>query len=158
MKNVIIFAVMAILGLASLSCNGQSTSTNKKNDGTTKEKKTKTIKLNKANFLTRIIDYETTLDEWNYLGDKPAIIDFYADWCAPCRMIVPMMEELAEEYSGKIYVYKIDIEEEQELAALFGVRTIPFFLFIPMDGEPQAARGALSKDVFKKAIEEVLLK
>ena len=157
MKNVTVFVLMTIISMNCLSCNGQSVSASKKNAGTSKEKKVKTIKLTKADFLTKVMNYETSPDEWNYLGDKPAIIDFYADWCAPCRVIAPILEELAEEYSGKIYIYKVDIDREEELAAVFGIKTIPFLLFIPMNDNPQSARGALSKEIFKKAIEEILL-
>ena len=156
MKNVTVLVLMIVISINCLSCNGQSTSANKKSEGASKEKTTKTIKLNKADFLTKVFNYETT-EEWKYLGDKPAIIDFYADWCAPCRSIAPILEELAEEYSGKIYIYKIDIEKENELAAVFGIRTIPALLFIPVNEKPQMAQGALSKAVFKKAIDEILL-
>lgn len=118
----------------------------------------KTIALTKAEFLRRVMDYETNPQEWKYLGDKPAIIDFYADWCGPCKAVAPIMEELAEEYDGKIYVYKVNTGEEEELSALFGIRSIPFILFIPMEGKPQMAQGAMPKDTFKQAIEEILLK
>jgi thioredoxin len=92
------------------------------------------------------------------LGDKPAIVDFYASWCGPCKTIAPILEELAAEYGDQIYIYKVDTEEEQELAAAFGIRSIPTLLFIPMDGEPQMAQGAMPKASFKEAIEKVLLK
>ena len=117
----------------------------------------KTIKLNKADFLAKIVNYETTPGEWKYLGDKPAIVDFYADWCGPCRAVAPILEELAEEYSGEIYIYKVDTDREQELAGFFGIRSIPSILFIPMNGDPKMAQGALPKTELKRAIEEVLL-
>ena len=148
---------MAILGIVSPACNGQSTSASKKNEGQAKEKKTTTMKLTKADFLTKIMDYETNSKEWKYLGDKPAIIDFYADWCGPCKKIAPILEELAEEYSGKIYIYKINVDVEKELAAVFGIRSIPLLLFIPMNDAPQAVPGALSKAEFKEVIDEILL-
>jgi len=146
------------LSMIFLSCSGQ-TKQNKGNEKevTTKEKKMKTIKLNKEDFLVKVVNYETNPNEWKYLGDKPAIIDFYADWCGPCRMVAPIMEELAEEYNGKIYIYKIDTDKEQELAGLFGIRSIPSILFIPMTGQPQMATGALPKSDLKKAIDEFLL-
>jgi len=109
--------------------------------------------LTKQKFLDDIFNYETE-KEWNFKGDKPAIIDFYADWCGPCRMVAPIMEELSDEYAGKVYVYKIDTEAEQELAAVFGVRSIPSILFIPVDGQPQMAQGALPKNTFKQIIED----
>ncbi len=117
-----------------------------------------TIKLTKIDFLTKIANYEANPNEWKYLGDKPALIDFYADWCGPCKAIAPVLEELATEYGNDIYIYKINTEEEQELAALFGIRSIPSLLFIPMDESPQMAQGAASKPDLKKAIDEILLK
>lgn len=123
-----------------------------------KENKMKTIELTKADFLTKVMDYENNPKEWKYLGDKPAIIDFYASWCGPCKMVAPILEELAEEYDGQIYIYKVNTEEEQELAAMFGIRSIPSILFIPMEGQPQMAMGAMPKSSFKEAIDSVLLK
>jgi len=95
--------------------------------------------------------------EWKFEGDKPCIIDFYADWCQPCKMIAPTLEELAEEYPG-INIYKVDTEEQQELASVFGIQSIPSLLFVPKDGEPQMAQGALPKETFKQAIDDILLK
>ena len=118
----------------------------------------KTIHLTKDDFLKRVANFETNPTEWKYLGDKPAIVDFYAIWCGPCKMIAPILEELAEEYSDEIYIYKIDTEEEQDLSAAFGIRSIPSLLFVPMSGAPQMATGAMPKAEFKRAIEEVLLK
>ena len=155
MKNL---PIILVLSMMILSCNGQTKKENTKKEVTTKEKTMKTIKLNKAEFLKKVVDYETNPNEWKYLGDKPALIDFYADWCAPCRMVAPILEELAEEYSGKIYIYKVDTEKEQELAGFFGIRSIPSLLFIPMTGQPQMAMGALPKADLKRAIDEVLLK
>lgn len=109
--------------------------------------------LTKQSFLEKIFNFETE-QEWKFLGDRPAIIDFYADWCGPCKMIAPVMEELSEEYAGKVDIYKIDTEAEQELAAAFGIRSIPSILFIPMDGAPQMAQGALPKHTFKEVIED----
>jgi thioredoxin len=117
-----------------------------------------TIHLTKEEFLKKVVDYENNPTEWKYLGDKPAIIDFYANWCGPCKMIAPILEDLAAEYAGQIYIYKIDTEEEQELAAAFGIRSIPTLLFVPMNEKPQMAMGALPKSTFKEAIETVLLK
>lgn len=103
----------------------------------------KTIALTKADFLTKVANYETNPTEWKYLGDKPALVDFYASWCGPCKALAPVLEELAAEYGDSIYIYKINTEEEQELAAAFGIRSIPTLLFIPKDGKPQMAQGAL---------------
>jgi thioredoxin len=121
------------------------------------ENKMKTIHLNKIDFLKKVANYEANPNEWKYLGDKPALIDFYADWCGPCKAVAPVLEELAKEYDGEIYIYKIDTEAEQELAAMFGIRSIPSLLFVPMNGTPQMAQGALPKNVLKEAIDKVLL-
>ncbi len=117
----------------------------------------KTIHLTKAEFLSKVANYETDPTEWKYLGDKPAIIDFYADWCGPCKTIAPVLEELAKEYSDQIYIYKVNTEQEQELSGAFGIRSIPSILFVPMEGQPQMAQGALPKASFKEAIDNVLL-
>jgi len=154
MKNL---TFILVLSMVVMSCSGQQKQNAKEKEVTTKEKTMKTIKLNKADFLAKVVNYETTPNEWKYLGDKPAIIDFYADWCGPCRMVAPTLEELAEEYSDKIYIYKVDTDKEQELAGLFGIRSIPSILFIPMTGQPQMAQGALPKSELKKAIDEFLL-
>ena len=114
--------------------------------------------LTKAEFLELVYDYEANPQEWKYKGDKPCIVDFYATWCGPCKMVAPILEELAEEYAGKIDIYKVDTEKEEGLAASFGIRSIPSLLFCPMDGQPQMAKGAMGKADFKKAINEVLLK
>ena len=113
--------------------------------------------LTKDTFLTKVFDYEKN-KEWKFEGDLPCIIDFYADWCGPCRMVAPILEELSTEYSGKINIYKIDTEAEQELAGAFGIRSIPSILFWPKEGQPQMATGALPKDTFKQAISDILLK
>lgn len=111
--------------------------------------------LTTQEFKEKVFNYEQN-QEWKYQGDKPCIIDFYADWCAPCRMVAPILEELAKEYEGKIDIYKVDTESEQELAAVFGIRSIPSLLFIPKEGQPQMALGALPKETFVRAIDEVL--
>lgn len=113
--------------------------------------------LTKEAFVTKVFDYEKNKD-WKFAGELPCLIDFYADWCGPCKMVAPILEELAVEYNGKINIYKVDTEEEQELAGVFGIRSIPSLLFCPKDGAPQMAMGALPKDTFKKAIEDILLK
>ncbi len=117
----------------------------------------KTIALTKADFLKKVADVEKNPQEWNYLGDKPALIDFYASWCGPCRALAPVLEELAAEYGDQIYIYKVDTEAEQELAAMFGIRSIPSLLFVPMSGKPQMAQGAMPKASLKEAIDKTLL-
>ncbi len=112
--------------------------------------------LSKETFKEKIFDYEKN-KEWKYEGKLPGIIDFYADWCGPCKMLTPILEELSKEYEGKINIFKVDTEQEPELSATFGIRSIPSILFAPMGGKPQMAMGALPKESFKKAIEDLLL-
>jgi thioredoxin 1 len=113
-------------------------------------------KLTKAAFLEKVFNYEQN-KEWKYEGELPCLIDFYADWCGPCKMVHPILVELSKEYDGKIKIYQIDTEAEQELAAAFGIRSIPSLLFCPTEGQPQMAQGALPKATLKKAIHEILL-
>ncbi len=113
--------------------------------------------LTKETFLEKVFNYEKNTD-WKFEGTLPCIIDFYADWCGPCKMVAPVLEELAVEYAGKINIYKIDTEAEQELAGAFGIRSIPSMLFVPMANQPQMSVGALPKDALIKAIGDVLLK
>ncbi len=163
MKNFRTLLLLAV-GIIAVSCSN-STTTNAQADNTAQaETKTeeavegKTIHMNKEMFIQKVMDFEANKEEWSYIGDKPAIIDFYADWCKPCKMIAPIMDELAEEYKGQIYVYKVDTQVERELASLFGIRSIPAVLFIPMKGKPEMSQGALPKETFKQAIDEFLLK
>jgi thioredoxin len=112
-------------------------------------------KLNNDTFKSKVFNY-TDNKEWKFEGDKPCVIDFYADWCGPCKAVAPVLEELATEYDGKIDIYKVDTEVERELAGAFGIQSIPSLLFIPKDGQPQMAQGALPKDTFEKAFKDVL--
>ncbi len=112
--------------------------------------------LTKETFLQKVFDYEKN-KEWKYQGDLPAVVDFWAPWCAPCRMVAPVIEELSEEYKGKVNFYKVNTDEEQELGAVFGIRSIPSLLFIPKEGQPKMAVGALPKEALKEAIEKELL-
>ena len=150
MKKLLL-TTMCMLGLAACA-NGSN-----KENNTKKENTMKTIALTKADFLTKVANYETNPTEWKYLGDKPALIDFYASWCGPCKGLAPVLEELAAGYGDQIHIYKINTEEEQELAAAFGIRSIPTLLFIPMEGKPQMAQGALPKASLKEAIDKVML-
>jgi thioredoxin len=113
--------------------------------------------LTKETFIKKVWDYKANPNEVKYLGDKPCMIDFYADWCGPCRRIAPFMEELSKAYAGEIYVYKINTDQQKELAALFQARSIPMVIFIPMKGQPQATRGALPKEQYEQLIKKVLL-
>lgn len=112
-------------------------------------------KINTEQFKEKVFNYEAHT-EWKYEGDLPAIVDFYADWCGPCKMVSPVLDQLAKEYEGKIQVYKVNTDEEQELSAVFGIQSIPTILFIPKEGQPQAAMGALPKTALEKAINDVL--
>jgi len=111
--------------------------------------------LTKDSFLQKIFNYEQN-KEWKFEGELPCIIDFYADWCGPCKMIEPVLAELAEEYQGKLNIYRINTEDQQELAAAFGIQSIPSLLFVPLNNKPQMSVGALPKNSIKKAISEVL--
>jgi len=115
-----------------------------------------TIKLTNQMFLDEIFDY-TKEKEWNYKDSVPAIIDFYADWCGPCKMVAPILEELSETYDGKVKIYKLDTEAERELAGVFGIRSIPSILFIPVGGKPMMQVGALPKSTLIDVIEKELL-
>jgi thioredoxin 1 len=107
-------------------------------------------------FKNKVFNYDVN-KEWKYAGELPAIIDFYADWCGPCKMVAPILQEIAKDYSGKLIVYKVDTESERELAGAFGISSIPTLLFVPMTGQPQAAMGALPRQTFDKAIKDILL-
>lgn len=116
------------------------------------------VVMNKQMFLDKVFDYTTGVSEWKYQGDKPCIIDFYANWCGPCRMIAPILKDLANEYKDSIIVYKVDTDKEKDLSAAMGIRSLPTVVFIPQKGQPQIIVGAADKDTFKRAIQEVLLK
>ncbi|HWI90062.1 MAG TPA: thioredoxin [Flavisolibacter sp.] len=116
-----------------------------------------TIQLTTQDFKEKVFNYEKE-KEWSYKGELPVLIDFYADWCGPCKMVAPILEELSKEYEGKLNIYKVDTEVEIELASVFGIRSIPTFLFIPVNGDPMMQPGALPKKAFQQIIEERLLK
>ncbi len=111
--------------------------------------------LTKETFKEKVFDWEKNKD-WQYEGSVPCMIDFYADWCGPCKMVAPVLEELQKEYGDKLIIYKVNTEQEQELAGMFGIQSIPSLLFVPLEGQPQMAMGALPKDTFEKAISDVL--
>ena len=111
--------------------------------------------LTTEEFKSKVFNWEEN-NEWKYQGDLPAIVDFYADWCGPCKMVAPILEELSKEYEGKIHIYKVDTDKEQELAMAFGIQSIPSILFIPMDDKPQMAAGALPKESLQQVIKDVL--
>jgi len=111
--------------------------------------------LTAETFKEKVFNYDENKD-WKFEGELPCMIDFYADWCGPCKMVAPVLEELSEEYEGKVNIYKVNTEVERELSSVFGIQSIPSLLFVPTDGQPQMAMGALPKDTFKKAIKDVL--
>jgi thioredoxin 1 len=165
-------SLMVVASALLFSCNQQSAQVTKNSqpEKTAAVKESKQITaaqttpehLTKQAFLDKVMDYEKNPKEWVFKGDKPCVIDFYADWCPPCRITSPIMEELAKEYAGKINVYKVNVDKEQELAALFGIQSIPSFLYCPMNGKPSMSSGiAQSKEetkaMFKQQIETLLL-
>lgn len=144
MRNL--FLALAI-GLVSLSQQGFAQD----------EDKTKPEHLTVETFKEKVFDYEKNPDKWVYEGKKPCVIDFYADWCKPCKLIAPIMEELANEYDGQVIIYKVNTEQQRELSQVFGIRSIPSVLFVPAEGQPQMSTGALPKETFKQVIDEFLL-
>ena len=158
MKTKVLTLVVAMsMSLAVLACNSGQGSDNAQT--TTEQTATvKAVHITKAEFLEKVMNYEKNPQEWIYLGDKPCLIDFYASWCGPCKRLAPVLDELAQEYDGEIYIYKVNTEQERELAAVFGIRSIPTLLFCPMGENPQVAQGALPKEQLKEAIDKVLLK
>ena len=156
MHNKLFLMIMMIAALFSTSC----TSAKQKQQTTNKQeaKKMNTTELTLSEFKNKVMDFEKDPDNWNYKGDKPAIIDFYATWCGPCKATAPILDSLAEEYKDKIIVYKVDVDKEQELASMFGIRSIPSLLFIPMQGDPKMQVGAMGRMDLENAIKNTLLK
>ncbi|MBQ5776048.1 MAG: thiol reductase thioredoxin [Bacteroidaceae bacterium] len=115
------------------------------------------IELNKQQFLEKVWNYESNPDAWQYNGTLPCVIDFNAKWCGPCRKMEPILNSLAAKYNGKIIIYKVDVDKEKELASLFGISSIPAFLFCPTEGDPRGTMGAYPADEFEKIIRTVLL-
>ena len=115
------------------------------------------IQMNKQMFLDKVFDYTSGATEWNYKGEKPAVIDFYANWCGPCRMVAPILKDLAKEYGDSIVIYKVDTDREKDLSGAMGIQSLPTIVFIPKSGQPQVIIGAADKATFRRAIDEVLL-
>ena len=115
------------------------------------------IQMNKQMFLDKVFDYTSGATEWNYKGVKPAVIDFYATWCGPCRMVAPILKDLAKEYGDSIVIYKVDTDREKDLSGAMGIQSLPTIVFIPKSGQPQVIIGAADKATFRRAIDEVLL-
>jgi thioredoxin len=157
LRCIFLFVVL----FCSVNCSFARQSDEGSNDAMIKSSESvsgEVVVLNKEAFFEKIYNYEKNPEEWVYEGELPCIVDFYADWCAPCKMVDPILKELAKEYEGKIVIYKINTDNERELAAAFGIRSIPTYLFIPAKGNPQTARGAMPRDSFVKVIDEFLLK
>ncbi|MDR3796193.1 thioredoxin [Phocaeicola sp.] len=155
MKRILLMILTAALLTPACGSNAAKDPQAKAQESTAEQ--SNVTHLTKAEFLTKVYNYEKNPKEWKYEGKLPAIVDFYATWCGPCKMVAPILEELAGEYKGKIVVYKIDTDKEPELSAAFGIRSIPTLLFIPAEGTPQVSQGAMPKDALKKAIDEFLL-
>lgn len=151
MKKTIAFLMLAFSLTGSIYAQTE-------NQDKTDEEQGKVIRMNKEMFVDDVFDYTTGSTDWKYKGEKPAVIDFYATWCGPCRMISPILKSLAKEYKDQIVVYKVDTDKEKELSATMGIQSLPTVVFIPKIGQPQIIVGAADKATFKRAIEEVLLK
>lgn len=151
MKRLAIIAIL-LTSLLSIQASNPIGKINQDND-----QQGKVVSMNKALFLKEVFDYEKS-QTWDFIGKKPIIIDLYASWCAPCRKIAPIMEELAKEYKDQIKIYKVNVDKEKELAGLFNATSIPLLVFIPLKGDPQFIRGAADKATYKRGIDEFLLK
>ncbi|MBR1947785.1 MAG: thioredoxin [Bacteroidaceae bacterium] len=143
MKKIFIILAVAVLsiGISYANNNGE-----------------KTVHLTKAEFLKKVMDYENNVNEWKYLGDKPAIIDFYADWCGPCKRLSPILEEIAAEYEGEVIIYKVNVDNERDIATAFGIRSLPTLFFVPKQGNPSVVEGFLPKEELYKAMNATILK
>lgn len=163
MKKLMILAMMATVSLSACSQtkqdNPETTKQTASAANTTgiSENTSKPVEMNTQMFIDNIVDYKNS-KEWDYKGDKPAVIDFYATWCGPCKRLSPILEELASEYNGQINFYKIDVDKEQELAAVFGIQSIPMVLLIPKEGKPYVVQGLRPKAELKQAIDSTLIK
>lgn len=143
--------------VATTACASNSGEIKKSDKPIKEENKMEIVALNKAEFLKKVYNYEANPNEWKFEGSRPAIVDFYATWCGPCKAMHPILEEISKEYSGKVDVYQIDVDKEKELASAFGIRSIPTLLMIPMNGDPRTIQGAMPKNQLKKAIDDFLL-
>lgn len=163
------FLVMGLLFALAIGCNGQS---DKSNSSKAKAPASATavaasntlpVHITKDDFVKLVMDYKTNPETWVFAGKKPCLVDFYADWCGPCKVTSPILEDLSKEYAGKINIYKVNIDQERELASLFNVQSIPTFLFCPMEGNPTISSGIANsadatKQMFREQINQLLLK
>lgn len=146
-----ITALCLLVGMNACAGNKESKNQNMKGENM------EIVHLTKAEFLNKVYNYEANPNDWKYEGDKPCIVDFYATWCGPCKALAPVLEELAKEYDGKIYIYKIDVDKEKELAGAFGIQSIPTLLWVPRADKPTVTQGVMPKAELKKMIEGTLL-
>jgi thioredoxin 1 len=153
-----IFPILVVSILMLISCKN-STKTNEETSNLSSkfENQGKVIQINKASFIDIIMDFEKNPNAWVFKGEKPCVVDFYADWCKPCKMTAPIMEELAKEYEGKINIYKVNVDNEKELSQYFQIESIPAILFIPKNGNPSMQAGAMSKEQFKQIFDNFLM-
>ena len=160
MKKIILAAILFLPFLVFCSQNRKAPAVSPQTT-VGKSEKTETAKvqyLTTSDFRKKIMDYEAHPDEWVFAGSRPAVIDFYTTWCGPCKMMAPVVESLAEKYAGKIDFYKVDIDQESELASVFGISSIPTFLFIPVKGKPSVQMGAMQKEDFEGLIDKIKIK
>ena len=150
-KLTFIFIFLATFSLSACNSNAGN------NTGAPENAEGQVVKLTAESFQKLVWDYKKNPQEWVFLGDQPVIIDFYADWCRPCKMVAPIMDELSKEYKGKVRIYKINTDEQRELAGLFQIQSIPAMLFIPKNGKPQMSVGALQKPAYVEMINKVLV-
>lgn len=158
MKKLIMFSLMAAISLAACSQEKQSASSQPSGEtAAAAVSDYKPVEMNTQMFIDRVVDFKNA-KEWDYKGDKPAVIDFYATWCGPCKKLSPILDELSSEYAGNVLFYKVDVDREQELAGAFGIQSIPMVLLIPKEGKPYVVQGLRPKAELKEAIDSVLLK
>ena len=165
MKKVGTLTLAALFAVTTMSCNSNAAEKSTQKDTPTEEVTTlpadkeegKVIVLTETEFKKLVWDYDANPQEWKYEGKLPAVIDFYADWCGPCKRVAPIMEKLAKEYEGKIQIYKVNTDNNRELSGVFGIKSIPSILFIPKDGQPAMQAGAMQEDQYRQIFEDFVL-
>lgn len=160
MRKSILFSIATMALMLLTACTGDDSATSANNNNNLKQTKSMaTIHLSTQDFKDKVFNYDANPGVFKYEGTKPAIVDFYATWCGPCKMLGPVLEELAGEYADQLVIYKVDVDEAQEVAQVFGIRSVPTLLFIPTDGkEPSMSAGAPTKDQLKQIIEDLIKK
>lgn len=157
MKSIKTLTAIFALSLAFITTACAGNKENKSMNSQNEQSDMETTSLTKADFLKKVYNYEANPNEWKFEGSRPAIIDFYATWCGPCKAMAPVLESIGKEYTGKVDVYKIDVDKESELAAAFGIRSIPTLLMIPAKRDPRILQGAMPKEQLTKIVDEFLL-